>query len=245
MSTSTDTLILSARADRPLAVGVNPSWQTDPGKFFRAIPEPLINDCPARTEVVTGDAVTFNGAINGNNGMMQWVSPPLDGDQTFHTTDTVIMKLTANDVSGLDAGHDTGTRAHLRIVDSAGNDRGSSLVTFATGSGTSPIPKSGLSVVTFYNDILENTVNALDGDRIVVELGYVWATHGVPGDTDNHGPDEFKADDDGKVIFSFPVAYQDESAACLGGGISAGPLLGGAGPGAVAAPSCDNTMLGG
>lgn len=258
MSITTPVLILAAEANPSISSpGFNPSWTTTPAVRYLAVPEPNIGECPFRFDIQTG-AVAIKGGLPGGptrQGIFQWVSPPLSGNQTFTGgVDTVLIEADARDNSGLGAGHDIGGRTHMRIVDSAGADRGSSLITFASVAVASPLPRGvGVTQVptphfdsstVFYNDVLENTVNALDGDHIVVELGYHWDSHGLPGsDADNHGPGQMMADEYCKVTFSKDVVFQDYTADCLGA-VSVGPILA-SGGGNVLAPSCDNAVLGG
>jgi len=136
---------------------------------------------PTDMLITAGSSATTHGGTNRsetafsvyNHWLGAWISPPLNGNQTI--SGTMIVKLRQYEGQ---ADHNSYPYMHLYVW--KGDDSGVRGILFDHAKSATECPVTA-ALTTFWNGTAISNVNALDGDRIVVEI----MSQCLPGSTGN------------------------------------------------------------
>lgn len=153
------------------AASVSPAFQGGWISTANAARRSLATSKAAATETLQG---TLGGNINDNALAVQLISPPLNGAQSVTGTYSLVSR-----VRELDVADNINKRWRMVYVVSLDGStlRGTSVTNAATAS-TAEFSTSLTGQQHATGGTL-STVNALDGDRIVVEMGFGESTTGT------------------------------------------------------------------
>lgn len=152
-------LYFQATTAAPISPAYDAAWLST----AEGVRRNLIQSKETATETVAG---TLTGSTNDQTLAVQAISPPLSGNQTVSGTWTFMVR--GRELDALD-----NVNRRVRgawVVTNDGSSIRGTLVAHATSGSTSEYATT-LQGVQFANAGAVTTVNALDGDRIVVELG--------------------------------------------------------------------------
>lgn len=143
----------------PCSPSVGSSWENTVPSFAR-FPAYTVNQGGALADVTE----LFIGTVTGQTCWRQWVSRPLDSDQTISGTASIVLRGKENN------GADNLFLAFgIRVmIGDTSTTRGAVLF---NGTNTGGSEYSTANQTRIWNAVAVNTVNALKGDRIVIEAG--------------------------------------------------------------------------
>lgn len=155
-------------------IPVAAAWDLTGAGFSRGYATTSKLNTPLTAETSTGFQET-SGSI-GNLVHKQYVSDPLEGDQTISGTFTLVLRCGEVSAGGTNSNADMSLQCVIRVIKPDGTERGVLYNGHTTAlnqtSGAVGQEMNTSTQVRLMNGVAVSTVNALSRDRIVIELGH-------------------------------------------------------------------------